>query len=206
MLPSEAEINQLTLRFLENKIQRDPEDFIAQNKLAGYYLQQLRETSDVTYLKLASRAANTSLGTLPPERNIGGLAALTQVEFASHEFVSARDHARRLAQLEPEKAFPYQLSGDALLELGEYEEAKVEFGKMVRFGGTHGVTRVAVEERMARLAALRGDLDTALRRYGAALTEALNLPAPSRETVAWCRETPASSWSYRNRTFPPKSP
>ena len=54
---SEAQVNAQTLRFLEDKVRKDPEDFIAQNKLAAYYLQQVRETSDVTYLKLAARAS-----------------------------------------------------------------------------------------------------------------------------------------------------
>ena len=58
--PSEAEVNAQTLRFLEDKGRKDPEDFIAQNKLAAYYLQQVRETSDVMYLKLAARAARAS--------------------------------------------------------------------------------------------------------------------------------------------------
>src|SRR5205085_4830897 len=114
--PSEAEVNAQTLRFLEEKVRKDPEDFIAQNKLAAYYLQQVRETSDVMYLKLAARAARASFATLPPEHNIGGLAALAQVELTSHEFDSARGHALRLIEMEPEKSYAYQLLGDALVE------------------------------------------------------------------------------------------
>jgi tetratricopeptide (TPR) repeat protein len=176
-----------TLRFLEAKIRKDPEDFIAHNKLAGYYLQQVRETSDLTYLKLASRASHASLATLPPEQNTGGLAAVAQVAFTSHEFVAARDHARRLAELEPEKPYPFQILGDALLELGDYESAKAAYGKMVYFGGLQGITRVAIDQRMARLAALRGDMETAKKRLTAALQKTLKLPVIPRETVAWCR-------------------
>src|SRR5437588_4764407 len=116
---SEAQVNAQTLRFLEDKVRKDPEDFIAQNKLAAYYLQQVRETSDVMYLKLAARAARASFATLPPEHNIGGLAALAQVELTSHEFDSARGHALRLIEMEPEKSYAYQLLGDALVELGD---------------------------------------------------------------------------------------
>ena len=61
-----------TTRFLENRVRQDPEDFIANNKLAAEYLQRLRETGDVTYLNLASSTANASLGTLPAEQNKGG--------------------------------------------------------------------------------------------------------------------------------------
>jgi len=187
LLPPEAKANAETLRFLEDKIRKDPEDFIAQNKLAAYYLQQVRETSDVAYLKLAARAARASLAALPPEHNTGGLVALTHVEIASHDFASARDHARRLIELEPEKSYAYQILGDALIELGEYEDAKAAYGKMVYLGGLQGITRVAIDQRMARLAALRGDMETSRQRMTAALVGALKSQVPDRETVAWCR-------------------
>ena len=187
MLPSEAAAEEQTVRFLENKIKRDPEDFIAHNKLAALYLQRVRETGDVTYLSLASRAARASLATLPPEQNTGGLAALAQVEYASHEFTAARDHARRLTELEPNKSYPFQMLGDALLELGEYEKAEAAFRRMEQLGGIQGLTRVAVEQRIARLAALRGDAVKAKRSFTTALSMALALAVPPRETVAWCR-------------------
>src|SRR5712691_9190600 len=85
-LPSEAAAEQETIRFLEDKVRRDPEDFIAHNKLAGLYLQRVRETGDVSYLNLAAKAAHASVTTLPVEQNSGGLTALAQVEYSSHEF------------------------------------------------------------------------------------------------------------------------
>src|SRR5258706_3818368 len=47
-----------TIRFLEDRIKRDPDDFIAYNKLSAEYLQLVRETGDITFLSLASKAAN----------------------------------------------------------------------------------------------------------------------------------------------------
>ena len=187
LLPSEANVEEQTIRFLEDRIKRDPEDFIAHNKLAGQYLQRVRETGDVTYLNLAARAAHASLATLPPEQNTGGLTALAQVEYASHEFAAARDHALQLSKLEPNKSYPYQTLGDALLELGEYDKAEAAFHQMDQLGGVQGLTRVSIEQRMARLAALHGDPNGAQRHFSNALRLALALPAPPRETVAWCR-------------------
>src|SRR5712692_1545913 len=186
LLPSDATVVEGSIRFLENRVKHDPADFIAYNKLAGLYLQRVRETGDLTYLNLASRAAHASLATLPPEQNTGGLTALAQVEYAGHDFVAARDHARRLTELEPGKGYPFQILGDALLELGEYDEARAAFQKMEELGGVQGLTKVAVKQRLARLAALHGDPDTARRSLATALTLALALPVPPRETVAWC--------------------
>jgi tetratricopeptide (TPR) repeat protein len=200
LLPSDSDVEQQTIRFLEERIKRDPEDFIANNKLAGQYLQRVRETGDVTYLELAAKAAHASLATLPPEQNTGGLTALAQVEYASHEFSVARDHAQQLIKLEPNKSYPYQILGDALLELGEYEKAEAAFHRMEQLGGVQGLTRVTIEQRMARLATLHGDASGAQSHFSRALTMALALPAPPRETVAWCRwqlgETAFSNGDY----------
>ena len=186
-LPSDEAANRQTILFLEERTKADPEDFIAQNKLAGYYLQQVREIGDLTYLKLAAHASQTSVATLQPEHNIDGLAELTQVELTSHEFVAARDHALQLIELQPDKSIPRQMLGDALLELGEYDRAKQAYWLMEQFGGVQGLTRVAAEQRIARLALLRGEPGNATEHFRKALQMALAMPAPQREAVAWCR-------------------
>ena len=175
-----------TIRFLEDRVRRDPDDFVANNKLASEYLQRLRETGDITYLNLASRAANASLATLPAEQNKGGLVAVTQVEFSSHEFAAARDHALRLAELEPNKGYPFQFLGDALLELGQYADAEAAFRQMEKFGGIQKMMQVAMEQRLARLAMLRGDNKGASGHFSAALKFASAIVEPPKETVAWC--------------------
>src|SRR5215813_854714 len=63
-MPSDSAAVDGAIRFLENRVKLDPEDHIAYNKLGGYYLQRLRETGSITYLELATRAADASLATL----------------------------------------------------------------------------------------------------------------------------------------------
>jgi tetratricopeptide (TPR) repeat protein len=186
-LPSDVDVQFQTIRFLEDRVKRDSEDFIASNKLAEQYLQRVRETGDISYLNLAAKAAHASLATLPPEQNTGGLTALAHVEYASHDFAAARDHALQLTKLEPNKSYPYQILGDALLELGEYDKAEAAFHQMEELGGVQGLMRVTIEQRLARLAALHGDANGARGHFSKALTMALALPSPPRETVAWCR-------------------
>jgi tetratricopeptide (TPR) repeat protein len=186
-LPADVDVQFQTIRFLEDRVKRDSEDFIAYNKLAEQYLQRVRETGDISYLNLAAKAAHGSLATLPPEQNTGGLTALAHVEYASHDFAAARDHARQLTKLEPNKSYPYQILGDALLELGEYDKAEAAFHQMEELGGVQGLMRVTIEQRLARLAALHGDANGAQGHFSKALTMALALPSPPRETVAWCR-------------------
>jgi len=186
-LASTETTDEQTLRFLQNKIKEDPDDFIAQNKLAGWHLQRLRETGDLASLEFAIKAAHASLLTLPAEHNTGALALLAQAEFTAHDFTASRDHAERLVQLEPGKGYPFGILGDALLELGDYDGASTAFREFERSGGIQGLTLVAIDQRMSRLAFLRGDVETAERRMRTALKAALSLPLPPRETVAWCR-------------------
>jgi len=189
--------NETAIRFLEERVKRDPDDFSAHNKLAGYYQLRLRETGDLSYLDLAARAARASLASVPEARNTGGLAALTQSELAAHDFAAARDHAMQLTQLDPGKSYPYGMLGDALLELGEYEKAADAYRQMERRAGGIGE---GSETRQARLAQLRGDSAGAKRHFTRALVLALDLPLPPRETVAWCRwqlgETAFSTGDY----------
>ena len=183
-LASDASAADNTLRFLENRIKSDPEDFSAHNKLAGLYLQKLRETGDVAFLDLAFRSARASLDSVPDAANSGGLAALVQAEFAAHEFAAARDHAVRLTELEPGKSYPQGMLGDALLELGEYDRAAAAYKKMAQID--KGISPNS-EMKLARLAQLKGDNAGAQKHFTAALTLILNLTAPPRETVAWLR-------------------
>jgi tetratricopeptide (TPR) repeat protein len=182
-VPANTDGSEQAIRFLEDRVKRDADDFIALNKLAGYYLLRLRETGNVTWLNLAERAARSSLKAIPAEQNAGGLSLLAQVEFASHDFASARDHAGQLTRLEPRKAYPYLLLGDALTELGDYEAARSAFREMERRGSADVVART----RLARMAALTGDNARAERFYVDALNLAVEAVPPSRETIAWCR-------------------
>ena len=181
---SDETSNNEAIRFLEARLKDDPEDYSANNRIAGLYLQKLRETGDVQYLDLATRAAHRSLDSVPDVRNSGGIAALALCEFASHEFAAAKKDALRLIELEPNKSYPQGILGDVLLELGEYEEAETTYKKIAFLDG--GISDGS-ETRLARLSQLKGDNNGAKKHFANALTFALNLPAPPRETVAWIR-------------------
>lgn len=181
-LPPEADASEKAIRFLEDRVSRDRDDFIAYNKLAGYYLQRQRDTGSLSFLELAFRAARASLAAMPAEQNLGALTAITQAENVAHEFASSRDHALKLVELDPAKSYPYQMLGDALAELGDYDKAKAAFVEMQKRGGG-----TSAETRLARFALIQGDVDGARFHFTNAAALALNQPNPSRETVAWCR-------------------
>jgi tetratricopeptide (TPR) repeat protein len=182
-LPSDEKSIEQAIQFLSDRVQRNANDYGAQNRLAAYSLQRFRETDNTEYLKTATRAAQASLAVIPAERNTGALTILTQTEMAVHNFDQARNYALQLTKLDASKSEPYGILGDALLELGDYEKATDAFRRMQQLSGTH----IESETRLARLAWLKGDLYRSQRHLFNALALALNLPVPPRETVAWCR-------------------
>lgn len=177
-----AETSMTAVRFLEARVKDDPDDLVALNKLANYYQQLYRETYDVKYLSLALLSARSSLRVLGPDQNLGGLDALAQAEYATHDFVSARDHAKELTEYQPRKIAGYLVMGDALLELGDYDQATRAYAKIDELN--HG--GVTSETRLARLALLRGDLPTAQRHFEIALAQEKAALVPTAESLAWC--------------------
>jgi tetratricopeptide (TPR) repeat protein len=181
--PASRNDNTMTaVRFLEDRVKDDPDDIVALNKLSGYYLQLHRETEDLKYLELAIRLVQSSLRILPADQNLGGLRALAQAEYQTHDFRSARDHAKELTEYEPRRGLGFQLLGDASLELGDYDAAIAAYKTMEQLDpGT-----VATESRLAHLAFLQGDASTAQRLYANALRQARSSSLRSAETIAWC--------------------
>ena len=188
----------MAVRFLEDRVKDDPDDIVALNKLSGYYLQMHRQTEDVKYLGLALRLGHSSLRVLPADQNLGGLRALAQAEYETHDFRSARNHAKELTEYEPRRGLGFQLLGDASLELGDYDAAIAAYKQMEQLDrGT-----VGTESRLAHLALLRGDAATAQRRYANALDQATRSAFPSAETIAWCHwqlgEVSMATGDYKN--------
>lgn len=93
------------------------------------YLQRVRETGDPSFYPKAQRAfeAALRLDARDPYATTG-LAALAA---SRHRFDEARTLAERAVAVSPSAAAPYGILGDALVELGRYEEAFAAFDRMV---------------------------------------------------------------------------
>lgn len=175
------------IRALEQKVEEDPENFAVQNKLAGYYLRRVRETGSAGDIALATAAARASLTSVPAEGNPGGVAALARAQAAAHDFAGARDNGLRLTRLAPTEIYTYEILGDALLELGDYDGAGKAYARLQRLNDeklkdsdpTH-------EARLARLALLRGDVDGARAQYDAAIAQAEATSPREDYVLAWC--------------------
>jgi tetratricopeptide (TPR) repeat protein len=184
-LPDDSTTDEETIRFLEERVKKDPEDMISYNMLGERYLKRLRETGNLTYLTLAEKAATESLRILPSERNTVGLSLKAATKYSSHEFTSAQESAEELIKLLPGQFSYYQLLGDSLLELGEYEKAENTFKTMEKIGDDSANAKFALAVRVARIEKLKGNLSKAENSLLEALTLTSLMKTPSRETLAW---------------------
>lgn len=170
------------LRFLEDRVEQDPDDIIAQNRLAELYLQRMRETGGYEWLRRASEAARRSLASVRAEQNATGLFMQARVEYESHHFAAARDRALALTKIEPGKSRAFALLGDALLEFGDLDLAATAYQEMQK----RKDDPIETETRLARLERTRGASDSARKHFEKAVEVARNLSPPQPETVAWC--------------------
>ncbi|MFL6590482.1 MAG: tetratricopeptide repeat protein [Chthoniobacterales bacterium] len=170
-------------RFLEDRVRGDPDDIIAQNRLAEIYLQHLRATGDYEWLQRAGEAARRSLASVAAAQNATGLYMRARVEYESHHFATARDVAADFVKIEPGKSLGFALLGDALLEFGDLDQAAEAYTEM----GKRRAEPIESESRFARLEQMRGNLDSARTHLQKALEAASQLSPPSPEIVSWCR-------------------
>jgi tetratricopeptide (TPR) repeat protein len=169
-------------RFLEDRVRADPDDIIAQNRLADIYLQRLGEGGDYRWLRRAEEAVRRSLASVPAEQNPTGLFMQARVEYESHHFAAARDLAIRLTKIDPGKSRGFALLGDAELEFGNPKGAADAYAEMLKRNGDP----VEAESRLARLELMRGAYDEARAHFDKALQAAREGSVPSAQVIAWC--------------------
>ena len=179
---SRALCSDTAISFLENRVKNDPDDFVAQNQLASRYLDLLRSTGDDTYRGKARKAAEASVAAGVPEFNNGGLGVLARVQIASHQFAAARNTAKKLQAVASEKSFPLGILGDALLELGDYDEAAAACDELAKTEPGS----IDSEIRLARLAVVRGQLDEGGVHFKNAFNAIKVLTPSAPELLAWC--------------------
>ena len=131
-----------TVRRLEAVLKAEPQDRRSLGLLGLAYLQRTRETGDVAYYSLAERALRGALA--GDARDPIALSGLASLAASRHEFRESLRFARRAVAAAPYTARGYGLVGDALLELGRYEQAFTTFDRMVAIKPTlAGYARVA---------------------------------------------------------------
>src|SRR5262249_12497697 len=118
---------------------------------------------------------------------------LGSLELSRHRFGEALRLGKRALVLSPSTAAGYGVVGDALVELGRYDEAFRAFGTLARLK-----PGLAAYARISYARELRGDWDGALSAMRLAATAAIGSPEPT----AWAHVQIGKLYWNRGRLAP----
>jgi tetratricopeptide (TPR) repeat protein len=141
---------------MENRLRERPHDAGAAVLLADALLRQARVTGDGRSTSRAGELVKSVLKEHPGSYD--ALRILGAIHLSQHQFREALEIGRRARNLRPNDAWNYGIIGDALIELGEYEEAFEAIDRMVAIRPS-----AAAYARVAYARELRGDLEGALQ-------------------------------------------
>jgi len=164
------------IQFYQERISQNPEEVRNYHLLATYYIRKARESGDIAYYLLAETTLQKALEVKKEDYDV--LKYLAAVYLSKHQFKEALALAKKLRELRPEDYLNYGTMGDALVELGEYDQAEEAIQTMVQL--KPGLVSYS---RASYLRELRGDVEGAIGLMEMAVRTAN--PRES-EAVSWC--------------------
>jgi tetratricopeptide (TPR) repeat protein len=159
---------------LQQELEERPGDAETLGLLGLAYQQRARETGDPSYYTKAEGVLREALAAAPDD--LLAVSGLGTLALARHDFRGALDLGERALALSTSSARPYGIMGDALIELGRYEEAFDAFDRMAELK-----PNVASYARVSYARELLGDVDGAI--YSMEL--AVDAARGTREPSAW---------------------
>jgi len=173
--PTSASGLQQRVAEMEGRLQNQPNDLGAAVLLSDALLRLARATGDGRPANRASTVLSAVLKENPGQYD--ALKMLGAIELSQHRFREALDAGRRARDERPDDAWNYGVIGDALVELGEYDQAFDAFDRMMSLRPS-----AAAYARVSYARELRGDLGGAFDAMRLAADAA---PPQDLESQAW---------------------
>jgi tetratricopeptide (TPR) repeat protein len=159
---------------LEERVREEPRDARLLTQLGFAYQLRWRETADPSYLPRSEAALRRAVRFGVEDADaVLGLGSLALIQ---HDFRQALRRGRQAQTSLPGSSRPYGVIGDALVELGRYDEAFAAFERMVTLRPS-----LASYARIAYARELVGDREGAV----AAMRLARDAAAGQPEPTAW---------------------
>ena len=176
------------IQSLELHIKMYPHDFAGYDGLGAAYLQKGRETGDADYYERAKVALNKSLDLQSGDPEAA--EAMTNMAVAcmsEHRFADALDWAQKALALGSGDPSPWAIAGDALADMGAYDEAAEAYAKLQSSFVSKEEQLGLSYERDSRMSSLRmvaGDPQGAIQLMRNAIRVAAETNMPA-ENIAW---------------------
>ncbi|MGI8419318.1 MAG: hypothetical protein ACR2LN_01595 [Candidatus Levyibacteriota bacterium] len=164
----------ILLKKIETELQKNPKEIKIYIALSQVYLQKVRETSDSSYYEKVDALLTKAQKIDPKYADIYATKAM--VDYGRHNFKTGLENAQKATQYNPDKPSYYGLIGDADIELGSYNDAVIQFQKMVDIRPDYNSYT-----RIAYIRELYGDINGAKEAEMTAISAGSSFP----ENVAW---------------------
>jgi tetratricopeptide (TPR) repeat protein len=163
------------ISFLESKLKKQPNDAQLEGLLTAVFLQKLRETIDPVYLQHAASIVDKMLSADPKSHS--ALRLQNEIDMQRHDFPKVAARARELLDRNPSDSGTVGLLGDALMEMGKYDEAGEAYRRMLELApNLFSYNRVAYHRFVT------GNAREALSW----MNQAAHAGSDSPENEAWC--------------------
>ena len=167
--------NEQVISSMEERLKEDPDNPKIAATLGQAYLQRARESGDPAYYSKSEILFTRALKREPAP--IDAMLGKASLLMARHEFRNARDLAKKAIATDPDVVATYGILTDALVELGDYDEAIRTLDIMVR-----RKPNLSSYSRVSYIRELKGDIPGAIQ----AMKMAVESGAPNGENTAWC--------------------
>ena len=174
---------------LQQRLATTPHDVAAIDGLGSAYLQKARESGDPAFYTKAVGLFDKAMTIAPDDQ--AGIIGASMAAAARHDFARALDLAQQAVRLDGEDPDAQGALGDALVELGRYDDARSAFQRMIDVRPD-----LNAYVRTAYLRELHGDSPSAID----ALKLAVGAARPAGETAAWVH------WQLGNLYFNTNAP
>jgi tetratricopeptide (TPR) repeat protein len=177
-----------SIRSLQARVKRNPDDHAGYAALGAAYLQKGRETADAADYELAKGALETSLDLL--SNDPAAAFAMTQMAvvcMVEHRFEDAFTWAQKALALGSGDPSPWAITGDALADIGDYKGSAEAYSRLNSSYGSQDERFAFVYQQDSRMSFLRfvaGDTQGAIQRMDSALRTAVEIRMPA-ENIAW---------------------
>jgi len=162
------------VRQLQDGLRASPNNVRGLGLLGLAYQQRARETGDPAWYVKSGGVLRRALRLAP--KDLVATTGLGSLELSRHRFAEALALGRRAVAISPSTAAGYGVVGDALVELGRYDDAFRAFDRLASLK-----PGLAAYARVSYARELRGDREGAIEAMRLAGTAAIG----QREPTAW---------------------
>lgn len=130
VIAGQTSVEASTIAGLQERLRRLPDDHVAWSALGSAYLDEAVATANADYYSKAEGALQRSLQ-IRPDGNDAAVTGQAALAASRHDFTTALGLARTAQRINAYSAANQGVLVDALVELGQYDEAEVELQRMM---------------------------------------------------------------------------